>query len=201
MHYKIGTRRTDMERLSDFAADIVNDLYENSDWYGDRSLIEAAINRLAAYKDTGLEPEEVNVIAGLASENCAKVADKIDQLLSDDKELEQYRALGPIDRLRELKQADDEGRCVVCPCKVGDKLYEVERYRNSGKVEIVERIVQSIEFFADGYYVKMYRWRPCKETNGVLSQKVDSWVKIEDFGRTVFFARKDAEAALRRELE
>ena len=190
-----------MERLSDFAADIVNDLYENSDWYGDRSLIEAAINRLAAYKDTGLEPEEVNVIAGLASENCAKVADKIDQLLSDDKELEQYRDLGPIDRLRELKQADDEGRCVVCPCKVGDKLYEVERYRNSGKVEIVERIVQFIEFFADGYYVKMYRWRPCKETNGVLSQKVDSWVKIEDFGRTVFFARKDAEAALRRELE
>lgn len=90
---------------------------------------------------------------------------------------------------------------MVCPCKVGDKLYEVERYRNSGKVEIVERIVQSIEFFADGYYVKMYRWRPCKETNGVLSQKVDSWVKIEDFGRTVFFARKDAEAALRRELE
>jgi hypothetical protein len=106
-----------MERLSDFAADIVNDLYENSDWYGDRSLIEAAINRLAAYKDTGLEPEEVNVIAGLASENCAKVADKIDQLLSDDKELEQYRALGPIDRLRELKQADDEGRCVVLPFK------------------------------------------------------------------------------------
>lgn len=104
-----------MERLSDFAADIVNDLYENSDWYGDRSLIEAAINRLAAYKDTGLEPEEVNVIAGLASENCAKVADKIDQLLSDDKELEQYRALGPIDRLRELKRADDEGRCVVLP--------------------------------------------------------------------------------------
>jgi hypothetical protein len=102
-----------MERLSDFAADIVNDLYENSDWYGDRSLIEAAINRLAAYKDTGLEPEEVNVIAGLASENCAKVADKIDQLLSDDKELEQYRALGPIDRLRELAQADKEG---ISPC-------------------------------------------------------------------------------------
>lgn len=40
-----------MERLSDFAADIVNDLYENSDWYGDRSLIEAAINRLAAIED------------------------------------------------------------------------------------------------------------------------------------------------------
>lgn len=148
------------------------------------------VDRLAAYEETGLEPGEIEQLKG-----------EVFGLRLDKQELEQYRALGPIDRLRELKQADDEGRCVVCPCKVGDKLYEVERYRNSGKVEIVERIVQSIEFFADGYYVKMYRWRPCKETNGVLSQKVDSWVKIEDFGRTVFFARKDAEAALRRELE
>ena len=69
---------------------------------GDCGILDKIVDRLAAYEDTGLEPEEVNVIAGLASENCAKVADKIDQLLSDDKELEQYRALGPIDRLREL---------------------------------------------------------------------------------------------------
>ena len=32
-------------------------------------------------------------------------------------ELEQYRALGPIDRLRELARADSEGRCVVLPFK------------------------------------------------------------------------------------
>lgn len=75
------------------------------------------VDRLAAYEDTGLEPEEITAIIGLASENCAKTADKIDQLLSDDKELGEYRALGPIDRLRELKQADDEGRCVVLPFK------------------------------------------------------------------------------------
>lgn len=152
---------------------------------GDCGILDKIVDRLAAYEDTGLEPEDF------------KRTFTEDALL---KLTGQLLGVTP-DRLRELKQADDEGRCVVCPCKVGDKLYEVERYRNSGKVEIVERIVQSIEFFADGYYVKMYRWRPCKETNGVLSQKVDSWVKIEDFGRTVFFARKDAEAALRRELE
>lgn len=141
-----------MERLSDFAADIINDLYENSDWYGDYSLIEAAINRLAAYEDTGLEPDEIQ-------------------------------------------------RCVVLPCKVGDKLYEAIRHRNSGEMEVVERIVQSIEFFADSYYVKMYRWKPCKETNGVLSQRVDSWAKETDIGKTVFLIRKEAEAALRREQD
>ena len=72
-------------------------------------------DRLASYEDTGLEPEEITAIIGLASENCAKTADKIDQLLSDDKELGEYRVLGPIDRLRELAQADKEGRCVVLP--------------------------------------------------------------------------------------
>lgn len=128
-----------MERLSDFAADIVNDLYENSDWYGDRSLIEAAINRLAAYEETGLEPEEIEQLKG-----------EVFGLKVDKQELEQYRAIGPIDRLaayediglepedfkrsfdenallkltgqflgvtpdrlRELARADREGRCVV----------------------------------------------------------------------------------------
>ena len=52
-----------MERLSDFAADIINDLYENSDWYGDYSLIETAIDRLAAYEETGLEPCDYSAMA------------------------------------------------------------------------------------------------------------------------------------------
>ena len=104
-------------------------------------------------------------------------------------------------KLMELVQAKRKGRCIVLPCKVGDKLYEAIRHRNSGEMEVVERIVQSIEFFADSYYVKMYRWKPCKETNGVLSQRVDSWAKETDIGKTVFLIRKEAEAALRREQE
>ena len=54
---------------------------------GDTEYSGEAVDRLAAYEDTGLEPEEITAIIGLASENCAKTADKIDQLLSDDKEL------------------------------------------------------------------------------------------------------------------
>lgn len=68
-------------------------------------------------------------------------------------------------------------------------------------MEVVERIVQSIEFFADSYYVKMYRWKPCEETNGVLSQRVDSWAKETDIGKTVFLTRKLAEEALKNEQE
>lgn len=92
-----------MERLSDFAADIINDLHENSDWYGDYSLIEAAINRLAAYEETGLEPEEI---------------EKIKQDVEDGYLKSTARRYGiDVSRLRELAQADKEGRCVVLPFK------------------------------------------------------------------------------------
>ena len=67
---------------------------------------QSIIDRLAAYEDTGLEPEEIEQLKG-----------EVFGLRLDKQELEQYRALGPIDRLRELKQADDEGRCVVLPFK------------------------------------------------------------------------------------
>ena len=90
-----------MKRLSDITSDIVNDLYENSDWYGDYSLIEAAINRLAAYEDTGLEPEGVVHLA-----ECWQ---------QEHETLCQYLALGSIDRLRELAQADREKRIIVIP--------------------------------------------------------------------------------------
>lgn len=61
--------------------------------------IPMVINRLAAYEDTGLEPEEI-----------AKIREDVENgyLKST------ARRYGiPVDRLRELAQADREGRCVV----------------------------------------------------------------------------------------
>ncbi len=63
--------------------------------------IPMVINRLAAYEDTGLEPEEI-----------AKIREDVENgyLKST------ARRYGiPVDRLRELAQADREGRCVVLP--------------------------------------------------------------------------------------
>ena len=45
----------------------------------------AAMEKLAAYEDTGLEPGEIEAVAGMASENCAKTAAAIDRLLADEK--------------------------------------------------------------------------------------------------------------------
>lgn len=149
-----------MERLSDFAADIVNDLYENSDWYGDRSLIEAAINRLAAYEDTGLEPEEIDALPTLWMEKVKELSE-----------------IGPIDRLRELAQADREGRCVVLPAKPDQIIYQ---WRKGDDCPSVSRL-DGVQISGDGE-ITYPIW--C----GHLTPR--------DFGKTVFLTRKEAEAAL-----
>lgn len=110
-----------MERLSDFAADIINDLHENSDWYGDYSLIEAAINRLAAYEDTGLEPEEIGALKsrekGLVellngvSCGCAVTYTRLRELAQADKE-----GISPCTFCRFNPPSSGDGKpCCMCP--------------------------------------------------------------------------------------
>ena len=69
--------------------------------------IPKAIDRLAAYEDTGLEPEDF------------KKAFNEGALL---KMTAQYLGTTP-DRLREWTKADKEDRLVALPCKVGDTVW------------------------------------------------------------------------------
>ena len=78
----------------------------------------------------------------------------------------------PIDRLRELAQADREGRCVVLPCKVGDTVYQVDDIR----VYALE--VRNLIYDA-----------------GILAFDEST------IGKTVFLTRAEAEAALQGEQE
>lgn len=70
---------------------------------GDTEYSGEAVDRLAAYEDTGLEPEEI---------------EKIKQDVEDGYLKSTARRYGiDVSRLRELAQADREGRCVVLPFK------------------------------------------------------------------------------------
>lgn len=86
---------------------------------------EAAWSRLAAYEDTGLEPDEVNALQKDWSDLCTVIGE-----------------CGGIDRLRELAEADKAGRLVVLPCKVGDTLFRVF----AG--EILEHQVSNMRYLA-----------------------------------------------------
>ena len=69
-------------------------------------------DRLAAYEDTGRTPEEVTALGNL-----------FDYALEESKTLTEQLAL--LNRLRELAEADKDGRLVVLPCKVGDTVYRL----------------------------------------------------------------------------
>ena len=57
-------------------------------------------------------------------------------------------------RLRELAEADKDGRVVVLPCKVGDKVYMIS-WRLNGRHEIEERVF-SLMYFDPAKYGKDY---------------------------------------------
>ena len=95
-----------MERLSDTAIEIINELHtERLDYYSEYIPLIDAANRLAAYEDTGLEPEDLK-----KAFNETAILKLAAQALSTTP-----------DHLRDLIQAEKEGRLVALPCKVDRK--------------------------------------------------------------------------------
>lgn len=83
--------------------------------------------KLKKYEDTGLTSAEVLSMSG---EWCAMMS--------------VFNSIGGYDWLRELAEADKEGRVVVLPCRVGDTVYFVsKRYKciNELTINSVESIV------------------------------------------------------------
>lgn len=119
--------------------------------------------RLKAYEDTGLTPERCAEFARADAEGR--------YIVMRDAEQE------GVARLRELAEADKDGRLVVSPCKLGDKLYRVF----AG--EIFEYRVGSMKYFAiqGRWDIETYPFCPCVESS---------------IGKTIFLTREEAEKAL-----
>lgn len=100
----------------------------------------------------------------------------IENILGDDYDL---------DRLKEMVEADKDGRCVVLPCKIGDTVYDIQM----GK--ITEKTIISIPFLMS------------KSINYLCLQAINNrgaltTIETENLGKTVFYTREEAEAALER---
>ena len=130
---------------------------------GDTEYSGEAVDRLAAYEETGLEPEQIRTVLDDAA-----------------REFAEYDAMAPKERLRELAQADREGRCVVLPAKPDQTIYQ---WRIGDDCPSVSRL-DGVQINADG------------ETTYPIW---NGYLIAEDFGRTVFLTRE--EAALRREQD
>ena len=114
------------------------------------------IDRLAAYEDTGLEPKDIISAVDMAKIACAL------------HELNAYKDLGPIDHIRDLIKAEQDGRLVVLPCKVGDTVYQID----------AERVYES-------------------EVKWIIFDCDDIAFDERAIGVSIFLTREEAEAALK----
>ena len=129
------------------------------------------VDRLAAYEDTGLTPEEIK--APFTEDTMINLA---------------AQALGvEPSRLRELAEADKDGRVVVLPCKVGDTVWIVVAVRKlySAKVRT---------FFCGNPSAVRGR-DPDGHIHMIRTTECD--IPMQEFGKTVFLSREEAEKALR----
>ena len=137
------------------------------------------VDRLAAYEDTGLYPESVDAL-------------KLSMMGKAISEITEFDGL-PIDRLRELAEADKDGRVVVLPFKVGDVMYKLFREYT----ECTSYQVRKDNHCCEGCMV------PCdsREVTVIRAIQPNSLPEvvryIEDIGKTVFLSREEAEKALR----
>lgn len=156
-----------MERYSDEAIRIIDELHtERLDYQSEYIPLIDAAQRLDAYESTGMEPENIGALQ---------------------EELNQYKKLGDLDRLREIVQADREGRCVVLPCKLHDKVFFIE----NGCVKETE--VDSFHNWTSG------RWKISTHTDRMYEHWKGYEIDFSGIGKTVFLSREDAEKAVEME--
>ena len=169
-----------MERLTEWNGEQPSHAYYPSCFkapcYGDGCkindcLFETAVcDRLAAYEDTGLTPEEIK--AQFTEDAMINLA---------------AQALGvEPSRLRELAEADKDGRVVVLPCKVGDTVWIVGTVRKLYSAKVRTFFCghpSAVRGDDDGGHIHMIRTTECD-------------IPMQEFGKTVFLSREEAERAI-----
>ena len=130
------------------------------------------VERLAAYEDSGLEPEEV------------LPKDKADEIALKLMRLADLESLCSYTRLRELAEADKDGRLAVLPCKVGDRLYEVTGRKTISVYKVRAIRVELFGLFIEWDIVEGFVWQSLAGINA------------GEIGKTVFLTREEAEKAL-----
>ena len=127
--------------------------------------------RLKAYEDTGLMPEEVERSKLEIEAGCVKAI---------------ARTYGiDINRLRKFAEADRDGRVVVLPCKVGDTVYFV----NAKHI---------LELTVVGYAVSEtgVSWVYSEHVDKIGNTNERTF-SPDRFGKNTFFTREEAEKAMK----
>ena len=125
-------------------------------------------DRLAAYEDTGLTPGEIK---SMQEEHFSG--------------LEMAKLHSALMELKKYQEADKDGRIVVPPCKVGDRLYEVTGRKTISVYKVRAIRVELFGLFIEWDIVEGFVWQSLAGINA------------GEIGKTVFLTREEAEKALK----
>ena len=127
---------------------------------------QGGVERLADYEDTGLTPEEVSTLVKDWSDLCTIVGE-----------------CGGISRVRVLAEADKDGRLVVLPCKVGQRVFALlDTDKHISECEVKQ--------IGMGNKIGFIGLEP------IGARGREYGVALNGFGKTVFLTREEAEKAL-----
>lgn len=132
----------------------------------------AVCDRLAAYEDIGLTPEKIK--APFTEDTMINLA-------------AQAMGVEP-SRLREIAEADKDGRVVVLPCKVGDTVYMIERIFDIDNGVCDEICARKVIGHGGNNLNKLW----LIGSGGIYNV----YIFASEFGKTVFLTREEAEKAL-----
>ena len=107
-----------------------------------------------------------------------------------------------LDQLREMVQAKRKGRCIVLPCKVGQKVkVDVRTWGNVWNYKTVENGKFLIGEIVAITKTKKQTLVKIRVEHNVSWKRPTRRYPASAIGKTVFLAREEAQAALRREQE
>ncbi len=141
-----------------------------------RQIIRQLYSALAAYEGTGLAPESVEAL-------------KLSMMGKTIAEIKEFNGL-PVDRLRELAEADKDGRLVVLPCKVGEKLWVIGRDNVPREMALEAPDIRTVCTDEDNLCMSTCNRKP----DGFCAYRLRN--DGADVGKTVFLTREEAEKAL-----
>ena len=130
LHAAIGGKEIDWKQFRDSTLNVMINGPTSNGFGKDifRKMARDLYGRLKAYEDTGLEPGAVETVKlALAAKHMVDL-----ETLNNT----------PISRLVELAEADKDGRCVVLPCKVGERWTDED-----GRAVRITAVIVSIEPF------------------------------------------------------
>ena len=144
-----------------------------------------AVDRLSVYEDTGLTPEEVIKYCQKPPEP-TMTAEEIFSLAE-----EAFQRVTGLDADQEsavfharVNEAVLDDRLVILPCKVGDRIYRIEK---GGGVRILaSHVVEKIEIGTSGTWI-CFGWRNMGYET----------VRASEIGKTIFLTPHEGEAAMK----